>query len=80
MRDKPLGIGRVSVEAKSNMIVDPAQAHGLQCLLDHLQGLGFSSSLPVSKKKQHVMGSREFRGLTESALHRVKAFSQLLIG
>ena len=67
VRNQPFPIRAVAVKAVSELIEDPAPAHGPEGSLRHPDRLPLPASLPVPEQEQQLMGHRKFRGIPESA-------------
>jgi len=62
------------------VVADSAAAHGLEGLLDHLEGPAVARAFPVAQQEEEIVGRRELGGTAEPTVISVKIFSQLLVG
>ncbi len=87
MRYQPLSIGRIAMEAKTNVVVDPTTAHGPQGVFHHGQGLGLSGTFPVTQQEtEHQwlgkLGSHAkapMRGIVELRQMRIRQVERRLV-
>jgi hypothetical protein len=75
--DKPAAVGGIPVEPETELVENPAAAHGLEGSLDHPEGPLIIFAFGLPEEKGQIMGNGELGGGTETSEFLVELAAQL---